>query len=241
MTKGEKMNRFFTIKVLSFITITGAILLVGICFAYDDGDWQYWNTENIGGKIIDVRNDYLDSIKAMIEAEFRWGDDVSELYYYHGDLGITLNKLFASWFSLGLNYRQVYELKSGEWTEENRPHLNGTIKLKWEGWDISNRCRFEYRDTESYNDWRFRNKLTAKFPWKWTSWQIRPYVADEIFYDFHADELNRNRLYAGIGIGKLFLLETIKGDVFFLWQSTKKPNWGDQDYYIFGTKLKVNF
>ena len=221
--------------------VIATVLFYKTCFAFNDGGWQYWNTESIEGKVVNVGKDWLDSISAAAEAEFRWGDNASKLYYYHGDLGITLNKLFADWFSLGLNYRQVYEIKNDNWTTEYRPHLNGTIKIKCQGWELSNRSRIEYRDTGSYNDWRFRNKITLKFPWKFTQWEICPYIADEIFYDFHVDELNRNRLYSGLNIGKLFLLDHIKGDIFFLWQSTKKPDWGDQDYYIFGTKLKLHF
>lgn len=232
------MKKYYFIVL--FLVIIFLVIPKSI-FSDNDGDWQYWNTESIDWKIIDVKKDYLDTVEAKVETEFRWGDNVGELYYYHGDFGISFNKLFEKWFSFGLNYRQVYELKDSDWVVEHRPYINGTIKINLGEWELSNRSRFEYRDTETYNAWRYRNLTALIFPWKFTSWNIRPYVADEIFYDFHVDELNRNRLYAGFKIGKIFLLECLKGDIYLLWQSKKKPDWGDEDYYISGTKLRVHF
>jgi len=44
---------------------------------------------------------------------------------------------------------------------------------------------------------RYRNKLTVKLP-KVTKFEIQPYIAEEHFYDFGVDELNKNRVYAGV-------------------------------------------
>ena len=48
----------------------------GYSFAFDDGDFQYWNTENILWKI-------NDDWKAQLEVEFRYGDNANNFYYQH--------------------------------------------------------------------------------------------------------------------------------------------------------------
>lgn len=228
-------------KILASIAAISLLLTPFSGYSYESGDWQYWNTESIGGKLIDVGTEKLDSLNAKIEGEWRFGDDVSELCYQHVDVGLSFEKLFVPWFTLGLNYRQAWEKKSDGWLEEEKPHINGTISFKLADWKISNRSRIEYRHFNSQEDkWRFRNKTTAKAPVKWTAWEITPYLADEIFLEEGKDGIYRNRLYVGLGIGHLFKLEHLKGDVFYLWQATESSDdW--ISYNVFGTKLKVVF
>lgn len=198
-------------------------------FAYEDGDWQFWNTESIEGNL-------SENLKVKLEEEFRSGDNIGEFYYHHTDVGL-IHRL-TDWFYIGLNYRQIYEKKEGEWKEENRPHINGIFKWKWQDFELENRNGFEYRVREGKKDvWRYRNKLALVFPLKWTRLDIQPYLADEIFVDFDESELNRNRLYAGF---KAKMMKYLKTDIFYLWQTSKMD--GDWiDYNIIGAKLKVEF
>lgn len=234
------------------LAVMGLLLVPFNSYGYDDGDWQYWNTEKISGKIIDVGTENLDSVDAGIEGEFRWGDDISEFYYQHADVGIKLKKLFAKWFSFGIAYRQVWEYKhrtaadgGNHWIDENRPHFNPEVNFKICDWKIKNRFRVELRyfdeDISGKDDtWRLRNKLSVKPPIKWTEWGITPYAADEIFYGEDDDGISRNRLYVGLGIGHLFNLEHVKGDIYYLWQySDKGDDW--ETVNAIGTKLKVVF
>ena len=92
--------------------------------------------------------------KIKIEEEFRFGDSIGEFYYHHTDGGLSSRLKY--WFYIGLNYRQIYEKKNGEWKEENRPHINGTFKWKWQEFKLENRNRFEYRIREEKKDvWRY--------------------------------------------------------------------------------------
>lgn len=76
-------------------------------FAFDDGDWQYWNTEDVSVK-------FSGDWKLAVEEEFRYGDQMSNFYYNHTDLGLTYSGL-TDWFDLGINYRHIYEDKSSDW------------------------------------------------------------------------------------------------------------------------------
>ena len=200
------------------------------CFAFDDGDFQYWNTEKVSWRI---NKDW----RMALEEEFRFGDDASDFYYQHSDLGIAYSGL-AKWFDVGLNFRLIFEENSSHWEQENRPYVNFIFKFPLADFKLSNRCRFEYRDKEDSKDgWRYRNKFTVKFPIKFTRLDIQPYIADEIFIDLEKEVLNRNRLYTGFS---LKLLKNLSGEIFYLWQSSKKSGkWIDAN--ILGTKLKLSF
>ncbi len=212
------------------ILIIGIIISANYAFAADDGDFQYWDTEGISWK---VSEDW----KIEFEEEFRLGDNAGNLYYEHLDLGLVYSGL-AEWLDLGLNYRQVFEKKSGKWKEENRPHINATLKWKLLDFSFSNSGRFAYRNRkDADNFWHYRNELTVKLPFKLTRLEIQPYVADEIFYDFDKETLNRNRLYVGLS-SKLF--KSLRADIFYLWQSSKADDkWSD--FNVLGTKFKLPF
>lgn len=213
-------------------TVITILLTSEICFAVDDGDFQYWSSANVS---LDIDKDW----KITFAEEFRLGDDAGRLYYHHSDIGFVYKSL-ADWIDLGFNYKQVFERTNseGEWKQENRPHLNITLKGRLFDLGLSSRSRFEYRDRENKKDlWRYRNKVTVKFPLELTSLKLQPYLADEVFINFDEEDFNRNRLYAGLS---LKLSKNIKGEVYYLWQSSKSG--GDwKDINVLGTGLKFYF
>ncbi|MFH1621965.1 MAG: DUF2490 domain-containing protein [Candidatus Omnitrophota bacterium] len=199
-------------------------------FAFDDDDFQHWITTSASWKMDDEWN-------MSFEEEFRLGDDAGNLYYHHSDLGFTYSGI-TDWLDVGVNYRHVFEEKSSDWKQENRPHVNATVKWKMGDVPLSNRARFEYRnrqDAENY--WRYSNKFSVKFPLKFTRLNIQPYIADEIFYDFNEETLNRNRVYAGFSFT---LLKNLKAEIYYLLESNEKSkDWNDT--HALGTKLKFSF
>ena len=209
-----------------------AVLLVnGICFAFDDGDFQYWSN---AGASVKLNKDWT----AAFEEEFRLGDGGGHLYYHHSDLGF-LYKGLADWIDVGFNFREVFEKdSSGEWRQEHRPHLNVILKSKLLGLDFSSRSRFEYRDRENQKDlWRYRNKFTVKLPFELTSLKLKPYVADEVFVPLNDDNIDRNRFYSGVTFD---VSKNIKADIFYLWQMSKSgKEW--KDINVLGTSLKFYF
>ncbi len=216
--------------MLRFILLITVILFSGAAYAFDDGDFQYWNTESASWKL-------NDNWKMSLEQEFRWGDDAANLYYRHTDLGWSYSGA-VDWLTLGINYRHVNEEKSGEWKYENRPHFNAEAKFKLLGLDFSNRGRFEYRNQEdSDNFWRYRNKFGFKLPWEMTKWAIQPYMADEIFYDFDIGQMNGNRLYTGFALKPL---NNLSAEIYYLWETKEGASkWTDK--HVLGTKLKLSF
>lgn len=224
------MRRVFSVKRLVFCIMILGVLFCNVGFAFDDGDFQYWNNEVVSLKI---NEDW----EASFEEEFRLGDNGGNLYYQHSDWGVTYSGV-AEWLDLGVFYRHIFEKKDSKWRRENRPHLDAAVK--WELFDcaMSNRGRFEYRNREDAEDfWQYRNKFTMKLPFKFTKVQIQPYIADEIFIDFDEERLNRNRLYSGFSMK---LTKNLKGEIFYLWQRSKKDDkWSGLN--VLGTKLKLSF
>ena len=213
------------------VTVIAIVLISEVCFAYDDEGFQWWSTAGVS---YDINKDW----KVTFEEEFRLGDDGGHLYYHHSDLGFVYKSL-ADWIDLGFNYRQAFEKDNkGEWREENRPHLNITLKGKLFDLDLSDRSRFEYRDRENKKDlWRYRNKFTVKFPLELTKLKLQPYLADEVFINFDEEGYNRNRLYSGASFK---LSKNLEGNIFYLWQSSRSGGrW--KDINVLGAGLKYRF
>jgi hypothetical protein len=230
MTKGEKKNMKTNRTKLAVVVLVVSVIMPMKCFAFNNRDFQYWNTESLSYKI---NKDW----KIGVEEELRFGDNVNDFYYEHTDAGITYLGL-AEWIDLGINYRLIFEEKKGNWQYENRPHGNVTLKYSFEGFKFSDRNRIEYRDKEDGKDgWRYRNKFTIKHPIKVEKFEFSPYVADEIFMDFVEEKLDRNRLYAGIDCK---ILKNLGLDIFYLWQASEKDgSW--TSYNVLGTKIKLSF
>jgi hypothetical protein len=201
-----------------------------------DGDFQFWNTEAIEGKI-------NDQWKAYMEAEFRFGDDASEFYYQHTHLEILYKAL--DWLEVGAGYRQVWELDDPAtdlWFTEYRPMVNVTLKHTWNDWEFSDRNRFEFRNFDTKEDkFRYRNKLKAKSPWKWTVLHINPFIADELFFEEDSDNgFNRNRFDIGVGLDFNDYVAHLTGEIFYRWQTSDKgTEWVDLN--IIGAAFKFKF
>lgn len=176
--------------------------------------------------------------RLTFQEEFRLGDDAGRFYYHHSDLGVIYGG-FAQWLDVGVNYRQIFERDGkSNWSRENRPHLNITLKGQMFDLDLSSRSRFEYRDRENNKDiWQYRNKVTVKLPTQPTEPKIQFYVADEVFFNFGEQGFSRNRLYSG---ASFTLSKDITAGVYYMWQSSKSGgSW--EDINVLGTQLKFRF
>ncbi len=216
-------------KRTSFILIGFILMLVARVYAYNDHDFQVWNTDVEEFK---VNKD----AKIALEQEFRWGNNASEFYYQHYDIGFFYN--LRKWLNIGGGYRHVYELKKGKFKVENEPYVTATLLWGLLGFKFDDRSRIEYRHFDYQADsWRFRNKFTVKLPWKFTKLEIQPYLADEIFLDFQNKAFSRNRFSVGLAIN---LTKNLKAEMYYLLQSSRSANkWVDAN--VLGTKVKLVF
>ncbi|MCX5714870.1 MAG: DUF2490 domain-containing protein [Candidatus Omnitrophica bacterium] len=216
------------LKILVLVWLL--FLIAGSARAYDDGDLQVWNTDT------EEFNINKDS-KIALEEEFRWGDNVDQFYYHHYDASCfhSINK----YLSIGGGYRQVFELKKGKFMAEDEPYLAASLLWGMAGVSFEDRSRMEYRHFAYQADsGRYRNKITMKLPWKFTSLKIQPYVSDEGFFSLGGTNMfNQNRFCFGLGVS---LAKNVKGEIYYMLQDTRSPgDWVDTN--VLGTKLKIVF
>jgi len=222
-------------EIISLVIILGLFLAVASfnAYAYDNGDFQVWNTDGEEKKI-------SEDAKITAEEEFRWGDNANQLYYYHFDVGFLY--AFNKNFDLSLNYRHIYERKKGKFRLENEPSINAILKWDLWGFSFNDRNRFEYRHFDYASDsWRYRNMFTVRSPWKFTKMNIQPYLADGIFISSMGAAFNNNRFYSGLGFT---LTKNIRVELYYLLQHTRTVNRNSTNWpfvNVLGTKLKIAF
>lgn len=214
-----------------FIIVGVILFLATKVYAYENGDFQIWNTDVEEFK---VNKDF----KIALEEEFRWGKSAREFYYQHYDVGFFYD--LRECLNIGGGYRQVYELVKGKFKPENEPYVTATLLWDLEGFKFEDRNRLEYRNFDYKDDsWRYRNKIALKLPWKFTKIDIRPYLSDEIFIVFGGvpSDLSQNRFSFGLSMN---LTKSLKAEIYYMLQNTKSSGkWVNAN--ILGTKLKIAF
>ena len=212
------------------LMFVGLILLLSAnAFAYQDGDFQVWNTET---EELKINNE----TKMVTEQEFRWGGNARDFYYQHYDLGFFYN--LQKYLNVGAGYRHVLSKSGDKFLVENEPYITATLLWDIVGFKFDDRNRLEYQHFDYKDDtWRYRNKFTVKLPWKFTKFEIQPYLADEIFILFDdSQRLNQNRAYIGLG---MTLTKNLKAEIYYMLQSSKSVKWTEIN--ALGTKLKLAF
>lgn len=220
----------FGMQKLSIVIAVAVLFSVVKLYAYDDGDFQVWNTETEEFKI-------NKEAKMVLEEEFRWGGSAKEFYYQHYDLGFFYN--LQKYLNVGAGYRHVLSKSKGKFLVENEPYISATLLWDIAGFKFDDRSRLEYNHFDYKDDtWRYRNKFTVKLPWKFTKFEIQPYLADEIYVLFDdSQRLNQNRFSAGLG---MTITKNLKGEIYYLLQSSKGSKlWTATN--VLGTKLKLFF
>ena len=224
------MSKSLKIKAYFLAALICGGLLSEPSFASDKSGFQYWSTAEFN---VDLDKDWT----VTFSEEFRLGDEGGNLYYHRSDIGFVY-KGFADWIDVGANFRKVYEDTGGTWRQENRPHINVTLKGKLGDIAVSTRSRFEYRDREEKEDiWRYRNKVTFKLPGELTKLKLKPYLADEVYINFNEEGYVRNRFYSGVAFS---IAKNVKADIYYLWQSSRASP-GRDDIHALGTKLIFRF
>jgi hypothetical protein len=178
--------------------------------------------------------------KLVFSDGVRFRNSEHDLYYNQTDLGLIYSGL-TPWLDISSSMKwATQEDDQGHWQQEVRPYLDATIKWQAAGLKLSDRSRLEYRQREADVDvWRFRNHIKAQFPWEWSRWRLKPYMADEVYFRLDGSGLFRNRTFGGVTmpIGK-----RLKGSLYYFWDNTKDDNSGEwTELNAFGVKLSCAF
>jgi len=157
--------------------------------------------------------------------------------YNSGDIGFSYKGLHEN-IKIGLNYKVSNQLKNNQWRIEQRPYGYLTYKNKIKSIDWSNRVRIEYREFDTKEDlWRLRNKFGFKFPYLYKPLKLRPYIADEVYYQFNDQGYSKNRIYGGCTFN---LTENFKSDIYYFWEKERESAGGDE-LNVLGLKFTYYF
>jgi len=217
-------------KKIILLSLAALCVTAAQAFAYKDNDFQVWNTDTEEFRINKEARLYF-------EQEFRWGRSATQFFYQHYDIGVLYD--LSKHLNIGAGYRQVEERKGRRFKPENAPFICASLFWEFLGCKFEDRHRMEYRHFDYQADsWRYRNKISAKLPWRLTALKFQPYLSDEILIGFaKIDELNQNRFAGGFGMD---LAKNIKAELYYMLVSTKSSGrWTNAN--VLGTKLKVSF
>ena len=209
--------------------VLGLILagVAGVGPATADADWEYWSQYEVRWKV-------AEDAELRVKPELRFCDDFSDHYYWHMEVGLDYSLL--SWLVVAPYYRHISTEGNGTWKTEKRPHANVTLAWSVKGVVLSDRNRLEYRIRTGKEVFRYRNRLWVKFPRKGPA-GIQPFLGDEVFYDFDAEEINKNRAYAGFNIK---VAAGLTADLYYILDSSSKHDeWRPTN--IAATTLKYTF
>jgi len=221
----SKLMFRFLVLVLCLVMSSVAV------FAYEDGDFQIWNSN-----VQDIK--IGKATKLAIEEEYRYGDSSSRLFYQHYDWGFAW--AFDKRFELTLGYRVIYEKVKNEWLTTDEPYTILTWKQDIWKFRFEDRNRIEYKRYRfaTPNHIRYRNRFMLKYPFEFKGMKISSYTSDEIFVVSSGRGFSQNRFQSGVEIE---LTKYVKFDVSYMLQSMrgKGDKWTEAN--VLWLKNKISF
>lgn len=219
----------FTRCLTFFYIFTSGVFILGwVEIVNASDDWQYWNEFIIKHKV-------THELDVHLKLEQRFVDDFSDFALHNYAPGFVYK--FNRFFDGELNYKFEREKSKTDWTDEHRVEMIGILKWQWSEINFKLRNRLEYRNIDGNESWRLREKIKLKKAVSFHGFYFKPYVSEEIFYDFKIGDINQNRF--SVGISKEFGWD-LEMSVFYLFKSNKKNGkWSNAN--ILGTEFVIIF
>lgn len=209
------------------LLLMAAIALAWTAVAQASDDWQYWNQ-------LVLTHRFTDRLSLALTSDQRFEDDFSHFYFYSGMIVPTLR--LAEGVSVGAGYRREQKEMDEQWMAENRLLLPLTLEWVPRPWVLQWRNQLEYRDLETRDRWRIRERLQIERPVKVGTLVVTPYASEEVFYDFTVEQRNQNRLVVGLSLP---LRERVNLSVFYLNKAEKNGDWSTIN--ALGTEVAFEF
>jgi hypothetical protein len=176
-----------------------------------------------------------------LEEEFRQSGDRARSFYEHTDFQVKY--AVNGWLDAFGSYRLIYQDKGHGYHTASMFVPGFMLKApttllpaKYGALSLRSRVELTLQDSQnkaSYQDTEF---LKYSLPWKWSRWQIQPFVGEELFFDCAKDlDFNRNRFYAGVDF---VLSSRVKGSLFWYDQQDKgKRAWTSDNIIVAQVKF----
>lgn len=191
-------------------------------------DWQYWNE-------FTLKHPVTHQLGIHVKLEQKFVDNFSDFALHNYTSGIVYK--FNKYFDAELNYKYEREKGKIEWSDEHRVEMIGILKWQWSEINFKLRNRLEYRNIEGNDSWRLREKIKLKKAVSVYGFIFKPYLSEEMFYDFKIGDINQNRF--SIGLSKE-ITSNLEMSVYYLSKSNKKNGkWLNTN--VLGTEFIVIF
>jgi len=201
--------RSIVTKIFLF-AVFPVLLMTTSAHGQDAEGLQFWHRDSIEAT-------WKEPWSIRLEEDFRFGEGLERFIYEHTDLGLIYKANEGLKFSI--HYRHIYKIKDDVWEKEKRPHLNAILSWRLADFEFSDRNRIERRLLSNTKDiWRYRNKLTVKYPIAWKGKTISPFLSDEFFFDFDQSTFHYQRISAGIAF---VFTEKLTADIYYLRQNSE--------------------
>jgi hypothetical protein len=200
-------------KKLFLLIVLGLIFLGVTEYAFAERDWEYWSRYSFEAPI-------TKTISYLIKPEWRFKKDMS--YRYLFKLEQAINFKIGKYLELAPYYVYQEAKSGGNVDRSDLVYFDATAKIPLEkllNLKIIDRLRYQYNFDKELTVWRNSTRLTKSFKIK--SFELLPFIEDEIFYDTKLDKLNENWASAGIS---LVLNKHANASVAYLLDTKKRGN-----------------
>lgn len=216
---------------LAILVAVLLVILPPLSYAYDNGDFQVWHTQ-------DQEWEIGKGTTLTQEEEWKYGNGASELFAQHYEWGVVWG--FDKRLDLGIAYRQAYDRDGDEWLAENRPYATATMKHDLWKFKFVGRNRLEYRHFDYDRDdlIRYRHRSMLKLPLEFRGLKITPHTSNEIFISSNGTGFNQDRVYFGLEIDPE---RHFNFDIYYMLQYLKlcEGKWSRAN--VLGLKLRLSF
>jgi len=227
-------------QILFFLLIFAAIS-VSSQTTPPESDFQFWNETQLAVPLVkskDKNGKDFERVTLFLSGTLRFGRNhtrpVDERIGF--GLDFKINKYLT--LTPSYLYRSAQPFQNRR-EFENRLRFAASLENKWTKFSVRNRNQIEYRIRHSRADSvRYRNKLQFNFPVRGKDKKeiFAPFVADEVFYDFHDEAWTRNELTLGFNRK---LTPTLSADFFYVYQRSRGSVL--KNVNVIGVNLKFKF
>ncbi len=201
-------------------------------YAWDITDNVLWLEGAVRGKL-------AESVTLGINEQMRYLETGGFQYYRHTELSVDW--AFARQWSIAPAYRHIMaRSRNSGWIAQPMWQLNLNNKTAWGLAEFRTRLRITYIHLDQLDDLTdFRPKVTLLPFQGWTAWNTRPYLSDELIYNFEDNLIYRNRLSIGI---RATPLDPLDLEAFLMQELTRpgaKNEW--QERFVIGAKATLSF
>lgn len=167
-----------------------------------EADFQFWNETQVAIPLVkskDKNGKDFERVSLFLSGTLRFGGNYTRFVDERIGFGFDfkINKYLTLTPSYLYRAAQPYQNRK---EFESRFRFAVNLENKWTKFSVKDRNLIEYRSRNSRADsTRYRHKLQFTFPIHRDKEEIfAPFVADEIFYDFHDKAWTRNELTLGV-------------------------------------------